>query len=48
MLSGLKELKTLVLWGNRLEGAIPVWLDRMTNLESLVLYGNRFVGELPL
>ena len=31
-----------------MEGAIPVWLDRMTNLGSLVLYGNRFVGELPL
>ena len=46
-LSGLTELRRLVLSKNQLTSPIPAWLGDLTNLQVLSLWGNRLSGPIP-
>lgn len=46
-LSGLVNLKSLFLNGNRFSGGIPVGLSRLHRLKVIVLSGNELSGHIP-
>ena len=47
-LSQCRNLKTLQLGGNKIEGELPgEWFERLVNLEWLNLADNRLDGEIP-
>ena len=47
-LSGLTKLRRLLLFDNKIGGAIPKWLGQLRDLESLYLRGNSFAGAIPV
>ncbi|KAL5564110.1 hypothetical protein UlMin_027274 [Ulmus minor] len=40
-------LRSLSLWGNKINGTIPTWIGEITTLTSLVLDENDMEGDLP-
>ena len=46
-LRGLSQLSFLDLAGTNRTGAIPGWLDSLTNLQYLILSANSFSGDIP-
>ncbi|XP_022774484.1 LOW QUALITY PROTEIN: probable leucine-rich repeat receptor-like protein kinase At1g35710 [Durio zibethinus] len=46
-LGQLINLKSLVLWGKKINGSIPLEIGYLTNLIYLDFYGNKLVGSIP-